>query len=140
MLLITYVSLSISDPCSTKGARCCLFTSTIYIVTDTDSLREVINHQKKQENLHKTKVSRHLSTRRIWQQNIQFILPSDLLIHRCQGETLKPKHLSLIKSVIAQVEELIDCFVGCSFPRINRFTNHRRGIIAIPPTLSVATK
>ena len=41
------------------------------------------------------------------------MLPSDLLLHRRQGETLVPKHLSLSKSAIALAEELIACFESC---------------------------
>lgn len=41
------------------------------------------------------------------------MLPSDLLLHRRQGETLIPKHLSLSKATIALAEELIECFVSC---------------------------
>ncbi len=41
------------------------------------------------------------------------MLPSDLLLHRRQGESLVPKHLSLSKSAIALAAELIQCFMDC---------------------------
>lgn len=41
------------------------------------------------------------------------MLPSDLLLHRRQGETLVPKHLPLKDGAIAMGVELIDCFQNC---------------------------
>lgn len=41
------------------------------------------------------------------------MLPTDLLMHRRQGESLIPKYLAPNKQAIALAETLIDCFQRC---------------------------